>query len=221
MPLNSRTAQRVRRRAETYDFPPMLGPAEDWPEGSPDYALRLGNQLNYTARNPGRLGVGPLVPLVRKAIEVRPWLVWPTPPEGPCGSVDAYFQLCTGYTYNEITAVIVNLSRQPELARQLALANAGTDSATREGDRTDLGEHRIIDTKLSQRGAAYVLRRLARAGRTDLLERFKNGELSANAAAIEAGFRKKPTPLEDLNRAWNRASEAERAAFMEEHRASR
>jgi hypothetical protein len=29
-----------------------------------------------------------------------------------------------------------------------------------------------------------------------------SGELSANAAAIEAGFRKRPTPIETALRAW-------------------
>ena len=49
----------------------------------------------------------------------------------------------------------------------------------------------------------YILRRLARE-RPDLLERFERGEISANAASIEAGFRKPPkprptTPLELLD----------------------
>lgn len=40
---------------------------------------------------------------------------------------------------------------------------------------------------------AQILRRLARE-RPDLLERYERGEISANAAAIEAGFRKPPKP---------------------------
>jgi hypothetical protein len=42
---------------------------------------------------------------------------------------------------------------------------------------------------------AYTLDRLARE-RPDLFEQVKAGKLSANAAAIEAGFRKRPTSLE-------------------------
>jgi len=41
---------------------------------------------------------------------------------------------------------------------------------------------------------AYVVRRLVKMGRDDLLDRIEAGELSANAAAIEAGFRKPPQP---------------------------
>lgn len=48
------------------------------------------------------------------------------------------------------------------------------------------------------RGATYTLKRLKR-DRPDLFARVVAGELSANAAAIEAGFRKRPpTPLERI-----------------------
>jgi len=43
---------------------------------------------------------------------------------------------------------------------------------------------------------AYVVRRLLKHGRRDLVDRIEAGEISANAAAIQAGIRKKPTPLE-------------------------
>jgi hypothetical protein len=46
---------------------------------------------------------------------------------------------------------------------------------------------------------AYTLDRLRRE-RPDLFERVKAGEFSANAAAIEAGFRKRATPLERIKR---------------------
>jgi hypothetical protein len=47
---------------------------------------------------------------------------------------------------------------------------------------------------------AYTLARLDR-DRPELAERVRAGELSANAAAIEAGFRRKRTPLELLRKA--------------------
>lgn len=47
--------------------------------------------------------------------------------------------------------------------------------------------------------ASYTLARLAR-DRPDLLKRVQANELSANAAAIEAGWRKKPTPFERCKR---------------------
>jgi|GEM_PF-3128100 len=57
-----------------------------------------------------------------------------------------------------------------------------------------------------------ILRRL-RKDRPDLHGMVLNGELSAHAAAIEAGFRRRDTPLDQLQKAWARASAAERAAF--------
>jgi hypothetical protein len=54
----------------------------------------------------------------------------------------------------------------------------------------------------------YLLRRLKR-DRPDLAEKVVKGEMSAHAAALAAGFRRKPTPLEQVQRAWERATEAE------------
>jgi hypothetical protein len=51
----------------------------------------------------------------------------------------------------------------------------------------------------------YALRRLKR-DRPDLAERVVAGELSANAAAIEAGFRKKSTPFHQAERAIRKCS---------------
>jgi hypothetical protein len=42
----------------------------------------------------------------------------------------------------------------------------------------------------------------------------KAGELSAHAAAIEAGWRKKPTAFDTLASAWKKASAEEREQFM-------
>jgi len=61
----------------------------------------------------------------------------------------------------------------------------------------------------------YTLRRLAR-DRPDLLDRVEAGELSANAAAIEAGFRSKPSPADVVAKMLPKLSreELERVADM-------
>lgn len=61
----------------------------------------------------------------------------------------------------------------------------------------------------------YILRRLKR-DRPDLAEQVIHGQLSAHAAAIAAGFRKKATPLDQLRSAWAKASLDERATFIDE-----
>jgi hypothetical protein len=62
-------------------------------------------------------------------------------------------------------------------------------------------------------GKAYTLRRL-KSERPDLFELVVKGELTTNAAAIAAGWRKKRTQLENLQNAWEKASEEDRLAFL-------
>jgi hypothetical protein len=62
---------------------------------------------------------------------------------------------------------------------------------------------------------AYTLDRLQRK-RPDLYDEVIAKRMSANAAAIAAGFRTKPTPLTELRRAWKLASGEERQAFRKE-----
>lgn len=61
---------------------------------------------------------------------------------------------------------------------------------------------------------AYALTRLKKE-RPDLFERVCAKELSANAAAIEAGWRKVPSALDTLQRAWQKASAEEQRQFLE------
>lgn len=99
------------------------------------------------------------------------------------------------------------ISDLSKAAEQAAIARAQADPESgefvKQGTRTDLTEHPRNTRKLHHQDKPGILRRLARE-RPDLLERFERGELTANAAAIEAGFRKPPkprptTPLELLD----------------------
>jgi hypothetical protein len=60
---------------------------------------------------------------------------------------------------------------------------------------------------------AYTVSRLQREA-PELFAQVAAGTISANAAAIKAGFRKKPTPLDQLNAAWSKASDEERHRFL-------
>jgi len=86
------------------------------------------------------------------------------------------------------------------------------------GDRRSqqaMEQLRNTSLKSGTQTAAYTIARLQRDC-PELHERVLSGELSANAAAIEAGFRKPPlTPLESLFKAWDKASEEERAKFLD------
>lgn len=101
--------------------------------------------------------------------------------------------------------------------------------ASKQGQRTDLFDKNFLSNKNSDRKEvsspmgttiAYALRRL-RKDRPDIHQRVLNGELSAHAGMIEADFRKKQpsrklTPLDQLRRWWKKASDEQRAAFLDE-----
>lgn len=72
----------------------------------------------------------------------------------------------------------------------------------------------VGNTNLVGNTVAYTLARLHR-DEPELAARVKAGELSANAAAIEAGWRKKPRTLEKLQKAWIKASPEEKQQFLD------
>ena len=100
----------------------------------------------------------------------------------------------------------------PETAALLASMRRAVDDLVNEPLADKPGPHHedgYIVTKSDERGnnRDYTLRRLKR-DRPDLAEMVIGGNLSANAAAIEAKFRRRDTPLDTLRRAWGKATEA-------------
>lgn len=72
-----------------------------------------------------------------------------------------------------------------------------------------------ITNRVTGTSRAYTLERLKKK-RPDLFDRVVAKELSVNAAAILAGWRKKKTELELLRIHWKKASDSERATFKKE-----
>jgi hypothetical protein len=72
------------------------------------------------------------------------------------------------------------------------------------------------DNVTSFRGTSvlYTLKRLKR-DRPDLFQQVIGGKLSANAAAIQAGFRKQTTPIERIQKLWAKLSRDERKQHLE------
>ena len=62
---------------------------------------------------------------------------------------------------------------------------------------------------------SYTVSRLQREA-PELFAQVVAGTISANAAAIQAGFRKKPTPLELLKAIWAKASNTDRETFIQQ-----
>ena len=88
----------------------------------------------------------------------------------------------------------------------------------RGGDRkSEKAKNQPSNRSLIQYGTttAYTLARLDR-DRPDLAKQVRAGELTANAAAIEAGWRKKLSGLDQIRRLWAKLNSEERAALLRE-----
>lgn len=71
-----------------------------------------------------------------------------------------------------------------------------------------------VTTGFKGRGATYQLKRLKR-DRPDLADKVVSGEMSAHAAALEAGFRKKLTPFQIVLRQLPKLTNAEKGELWE------
>lgn len=83
------------------------------------------------------------------------------------------------------------------------------------GDRSKIDNVKLGEVRTQGGNSrAYLLRRLERE-RPDLAELVKSGEMSAHAAAIQAGYKSSPSPAAQLHKWWGKASEDERSRFLE------
>jgi hypothetical protein len=82
------------------------------------------------------------------------------------------------------------------------------------GDRFIKSDNITLDGDGRGTSKSYTVARLKREAPA-LFQAVCAGELSANAAAIEAGFRKKPTPFETIIRLLPKLSDDERDQLRE------
>lgn len=94
--------------------------------------------------------------------------------------------------------------------REAMLGEEGGDK--RSGNRIT-NNNVIGGLSVQGNSRSYTVARLKQQA-PELFEKVVSGELSANAAAIQAGFRKVKTPLDNLEYWWRKASEVERAEFL-------
>ena len=81
-----------------------------------------------------------------------------------------------------------------ETAKSLALKAHGGDRKSEKAKAVQVGNTNLKSLSKGGLTATYTLARLDR-DRPDLAEKVRSGELSANAAAVEAGFRRRPSFL--------------------------
>ena len=113
---------------------------------------------------------------------------------------------------------------KPDMVESLIRDNAETLVLWREamkgkegGDKKGKTTCYNITGDKSRTGTSrsYTLARLKHQ-KPELFQEVVDGKLSANAAAIAAGFRKKRSPLQNLRAAWAKATADERRQFLSE-----
>lgn len=112
-----------------------------------------------------------------------------------------------GWPPAKVEALIKDDAETLALWRQAVTPAVGTNQHTMMEDTSNRSTHHGT-TK------AYTLDRLKREA-PKLFEAVCAGELSANAAAIEAGFRKKPTAFEQVQKLIPKLSAAEKRKLRE------
>jgi hypothetical protein len=171
-----------------YHFRGMRAPTDSFPTGSPEWlegmSSRLQSGFDATERNGGRY----MLETLREIIGHSPWLFIPI--DHPAGNAKDYIEGVTGQPYEATVMIVEGLSDKTLADRLKELARESVGKATKHGtNQHSEGGH---DNVMSSQGnaATYTLARLKR-DHPDLAARVVAGELTANAAAIQAGFRRK------------------------------
>jgi hypothetical protein len=205
-----------------HNYAPMLGPLEDWPAGSPEWAERLGFRIKLGIENIEEQGIDRLIPWIQLALdtEPHPWEVWPA--DRPCLTPDRYFDYAAGIYCPDLADLIAAYKgRDFSLVRRLRGATAEGERQIAEQNelRGKAADPDVGNTRVSRPGStntAYLLRRLA-SSHPDILAAYERGEYATpTAAARAAGFKVDTPPLTKLRRAWKRASADERETFIRE-----
>ena len=115
-----------------------------------------------------------------------------------------------GQNPDKIQAVIQDDAEALALFREAMVEGHG-------GDRKTINiksDNVTLDPVERGNSKSYTVSRLKR-DRPDLFGKVVAGELSANKAAIEAGFRRKPTTIEQIKTLWSKATPDEQAEFIQ------
>jgi hypothetical protein len=156
---------------------------------------------------------------VRKVIETEAWrefwlnmklyefksfreLITTSKHEGGCGWEPKYVE------------ALVKKSGDVDALRMYRAAITRKPGGDQKSEQAKINSDNVTIEPKRGNDLAYTLDRLKREDK-ELFDRVCAGELSANAAAIKAGFRKKPTSLDQLLNIACRLSTSERLAAIE------
>lgn len=155
--------------------------------------------------------------LLRRIIEEQAWKVRRVPGKGMV-EMQSLRELVT-------TAPITGWGEDPAKIEAVIRDDAEVLAMWREAMKAKTGpkvkreENSYCNNITQTKGAtgtsrAYTVSRLQREA-PELFEKVKAGEMSANAAAIEAGFRRVPSVYEKMCKLWNKAGDDDRTKFLE------
>jgi len=217
---------RVAASTALYQFKPMLGPAEEFPVGSLEWAERISARLQTATRSVTRSTAHHLRDQL-KAIwraKPRPWEIWPK--GRPFGTPDDYCRKVTGHSWETLVVTVKELTRDPGLddltEQRMRGALAEAQNEHRQPGRPS-DEMRDNVTRLrgedgnkgGGNGVDYLLRRLARDHQL-IFDRYVDGEFrSVRAAAREAGIVKTLTAFEQIEKLIPKLSDAEKQQLRE------
>jgi hypothetical protein len=168
----------------------------------------------WTSVNNGGAALVRVPKIIRTLLETEAWRDREV--DGRPYHNDSFLQFITtkplqgcGWPVEKVRALLKDEPEVDAMFRDAITAAKGTNQYTKQ-DSDNITIH-------PERGTsrAYVLSRLKRE-RPDLFARVVAGEMSANAAAIKAGFRKQQSPLDVLRATWRKASQKERDTFRQE-----
>ena len=206
---------------EALEYPKMQTPAEQCEPGSTEWARSLTYRVQREMEKTDKYAVDRIITCLRQlfADDVPlPWEVLPTA-KNPWRSPAPWME----HTFNtqwEAMSLIIR-KKEPELeARISARLNPGREANNSAGSNQHVkqgGQVNNVNLASLPKGnsRAYALNRLEREA-PELFERVVAGELSANAAAIKAGFRKVQTPMEAARKAIAKLTPDEKRELLEE-----
>jgi hypothetical protein len=207
---------------ERHQYPPMLGPLEAVPAGTPAWAERLGLRILNAVETTEQHGVDRLIPLVEMALEAgepKPWNVFP---EGrPCRTPDKYLRYAAGVDCVSVAKLIAAYKGEAHpLVRQLQRCTAEAERViAEENEKRGMSNPDVLHIRVPRPGSrntSYLLRRLAR-DHPDILAAYERGEFKTpTAAARAAGIIKDKTSLEKIQALLPKLSDAERAELRAE-----
>lgn len=164
-----------------------------------------------SALSHGETSLSTFPKLLRRIIDERAWESRRVPGKGVV-TMQSLRELVT-------TAPITGWGEDPAKIEAVIRNDAEVLAMWREamkpgqGKRTDLVDNVTHVEKPKGNSRSYAVGRLQREA-PELFAKVAAGEISANAAAIKAGFRKRKSPLDQLLHWWARCGEQERAVFI-------